>query len=291
MLIVSKHTGQLCNRIWSLLPLISYLEHTRSKALILYAREDYVTLFPALKKYCRINWLLFSDVQHTFVYKVLNCFFKSILRWIPNLHCSIKEIRRIGFYAIDGWEYRHDTSYILEQKSVILQLFAPSSDVQNKINGTLHAFDGLTVGVHIRRGDYREWCNGRYYYSDDVYIRIMQDLALEANRKGKDIRFLVCSNERFDAKQVKLQTLQIPDSDGITDLYALSLCDFIVAPPSSYSQWASFYGSVPLNVVLESTQKIFFEDFSPIEQLDTFANGNHLEFDEQNDFFTLIRHE
>lgn len=287
MLIVSKHTGQLCNRIWSLLPLISYLEHTKSKALIFYAREDYVNLFPALRTYCHIKWLLFSDLPHTLFYKSLNFLFKTILKWIPILNCSIREIKNFGLYAIDGWEYRHDASYIREEKLTILQIFAPSLKVQKKVRSTLRSFDGLTVGVHIRRGDYKEWCNGKYYYSDNVYIRIMHDLASEAKRIGKNIRFLICSNERFDIDQVNLHTLQIPNSDGITDLYALSQCDFIVAPPSSYSQWASFYGSVPLSVVLESTQKVEFDDFSSIEYLDTFANGNHLEFDEQHECFYI----
>lgn len=124
MLIVSKHTGQLCNRIWSLLPLISYLEHTKSRALILYAREDYVNLFPALKNYCRIKWLLSSNTPNTLGYRLLNRLAKTILKWIPSHNGRVADIKKIGLYAIDGWEYRHDTSYILEQKSAILQLFA-----------------------------------------------------------------------------------------------------------------------------------------------------------------------
>ena len=31
----------------------------------------------------------------------------------------------------------------------------------------------------------------------------------------------------------------------IGDLYSLAACDYIIGPPSTYTQWASFYGQVP----------------------------------------------
>ena len=27
----------------------------------------------------------------------------------------------------------------------------------------------LLIGVHIRRGDYKEWCGGKYYYENNLY--------------------------------------------------------------------------------------------------------------------------
>jgi len=35
----------------------------------------------------------------------------------------------------------------------------------------------------------------------------------------------------------------------IEDLYLLGYCDYIVGPNSSFSQWASFWGGVPLHVL------------------------------------------
>ena len=33
---------------------------------------------------------------------------------------------------------------------------------------------------------------------------------------------------------------------AVGDLYALARCDYIMGPPSTYTQWASFYGNAPL---------------------------------------------
>ena len=151
----------------------------------------------------------------------------------------------------------------------------------------MNDFEGITVGVHIRRGDYHEWCKGAYYYTDDVYIRIMHDLARDAVKRKLAIRFLLCSNEPLEIHQTDLSLIQIQDTDGVTDLYGLSRCDYIIGPPSTYSQWASFYGNVPLCLILSSEQKISFADFSPIIRLDTFADGRILQIDDQSDCFTI----
>jgi len=44
-------------------------------------------------------------------------------------------------------------------------------------------------------------------------------------------------------------SVQISDGDAANDIYLLSCCDYIVGPYSSFSQWASFVGQVPLHVV------------------------------------------
>ena len=33
---------------------------------------------------------------------------------------------------------------------------------------------------------------------------------------------------------------------AVEDLYALAGCDLLIGPPSTFTQWASFYGKVPL---------------------------------------------
>ena len=73
----------------------------------------------------------------------------------------------------------------------------------------------------------------------------------------------------------------IEKSDGITDLYALSRCDLIIGSPSSYSQWASFYGDVPLCLILRDKMNIIIDSFSKVVALDLFENGKRIILDEQ----------
>ncbi len=281
MLLISKHTGQLCNQIWSLLPIIAYMEHTQSKACIFNARKDYVDLFPALKKYERISWIHLCGPNPGKIWRKIT---KIVEKRVRPFEGALDKGQSAGIRQINGWDYRHDKSFIDEQKKQILPLFEPRIEVRYKINGTLTPFDGITVGVHVRRGDYKEWCGGAYYYSDEVYLRIMKNLAAEAEMQGVKIRFLICSNEPFDTKLTNLNTIRIPNADGITDLYGLASCDYIVGPPSSYSQWASFCGNVPLCLILEKEQKVLLKDFSPIVRMDTFADGKRLEMNEQERF-------
>jgi hypothetical protein len=43
----------------------------------------------------------------------------------------------------------------------------------------------------------------------------------------------------------------------IEDLYALASCDYIIGPPSTFSQWASFYGNVPRYMVNYKAEQFY----------------------------------
>ena len=42
----------------------------------------------------------------------------------------------------------------------------------------------------------------------------------------------------------------------VEDLYALAACDYVLGPVSSFTQWASFYGSKPLLHLRDSKDRI-----------------------------------
>ena len=42
----------------------------------------------------------------------------------------------------------------------------------------------------------------------------------------------------------------------VGDLYALARCDYIMGPPSTYTQWASFYGNHPMLSLDSGDQRI-----------------------------------
>ena len=236
MLLVTKYTGQLCNQLWSLLPIIAYAEQTDSKICLLNARKEYFNLFPALQRYKRIWWIHPCGENVGIIWRIIAFGLEKV---IPSFGGALEEVSCKGVRIIDGWEHHNDKSFIREQRKTLYFLFTPQPPVFKKIKKTLSEFNGITVGVHIRRGDYKKWWDGAYYYSDEEYIRIMQSLADEAKQKQKAIRFLICCNEPIDIQQNELNILQIPHTDGITDLYGLASCDYIIGPPSTYSQWAS----------------------------------------------------
>jgi hypothetical protein len=138
----------------------------------------------------------------------------------------------------------------------------------------------FTVGVHIRRGDYRTWRKGAYFFEDDVYNKQMANIEkqLKQQRGAKSVCFIICSNEKIELKNfypLNIQTL--PSSPSmIEDLEILSLVDFIIGPPSTFSMWASYVGHVPIHFILDKNETVEIKEFSPIIGFNLHKNGKTL---------------
>jgi hypothetical protein len=112
----------------------------------------------------------------------------------------------------------------------------------------------FVIGVHVRLGDYRGFLGGRFYYSHAQYGALMA--RAEAAFPSENVSFLVCSNEPVPRDAFPgLDVLHGPGHE-VEDLYALAACDRLIGPPSTYSAWASFYGSVPIYQVEDATSPV-----------------------------------
>lgn len=101
------------------------------------------------------------------------------------------------------------------------------------------------VGVHIRRGDYKTWQNGKYFYTFDDYQDLLERLIKNNN---EEFYFIICSDEKItsnDLPNIK-DCITVSSNFFITDLLVLSKCDLIIGPPSTFNAWASFIGQKPL---------------------------------------------
>ncbi len=119
----------------------------------------------------------------------------------------------------------------------------------------------LVVGVHIRHGDYRTHLGGRFFYEVPVYARLMADVA--ACHPGRRIAFLVCGNGRFTAADFPGLRVALGPGHLVQDLHALSRCDLVMGPPSSFSSWAAFHGQARYWMIEDPTQTASPERFIP----------------------------
>lgn len=121
------------------------------------------------------------------------------------------------------------------------------------------------IAVHIRRGDYKTWENGKYYFDDSVYIAIIkQALAFV----GKDCRILVFSNDpQLDRELYKrtFNDLFVSRLDERSDHYLMSRCQYIIGPPSSFSMWASYIGNTKFCHIRNAGDLITESSFSVCE--------------------------
>ena len=119
----------------------------------------------------------------------------------------------------------------------------------------------VLIGVHIRHGDYRTYCDSIMFYETHQYAKVMHSIA--AQFPGRKVAFLVCSDERQDPAVFAGLNVTISDNPAVVDMYALAGCNFIVGPSSSFSQWASFYGNVPLHILNYKAHEKF-RDHTPV---------------------------
>jgi hypothetical protein len=160
------------------------------------------------------------------------------------------------------------------------RIFRPKDEIMNKAKAMIAEMrksSDMIVGVHIRRGDYATWNDGRFFYELEEYHQFM--LRLQELYHDRRVSFFISSNEEFalDAFQdCNCRRFGQEPSGAVLDLYTLSLCDRIIGPFSSYSRWASFIGEVPLCFLESKDQQFTEESFSKIVDYFHFENGKEI---------------
>jgi len=110
------------------------------------------------------------------------------------------------------------------------------------------------VGVHMRHGDYREFRQGAFFFDAAQYRAWIEEI--RSTFSDDDPTFLLCSDEPQDPTAFGGLPVTFSRLGPVEELFALSFCDLIVGPPSSFSLWASFYGGVPILRLRNAEQRV-----------------------------------
>jgi hypothetical protein len=150
--------------------------------------------------------------------------------------------RRLVFVA--GWQLRASGAFARQRKE-LRRVFSPAEAHVSAAGAAVaqaRTASPVVVGVHRRRGDYRAWRDGRYLFDDNQYAAVMRRMR---ELLGGDVAFLLCSDEPLPARAFAGLSVYPGPGRPIEDLHALSLCDRLIGPPSTFGSWASFMGEVP----------------------------------------------
>jgi len=162
---------------------------------------------------------------------------------------------------IYGWKFR-EPKLTHKHAQKIRDFFKPTNEInrviEEKVSRIRNDYD-LLIGVHIRRGDYDKWKGGKYLYSQRDYLKFM--LKISELYPSSNIVFLICSNENVDSCIFESLSIEVMDASPIEDLYTLSECDLLIGPPSTFTQWASFYGEKPLLHIYSLSDSLTTQDF------------------------------
>lgn len=171
---------------------------------------------------------------------------------------------------VQGWEVRFYDLF-LKYADEIRDLFCFHDDVVHAVDPLIEDGDKtIRVGLHVRRGDYIRWNNGRYFFSDNQYAAVAARIA--ALHPGQKVTFYVCSNNPDLDQEVYRRTLPdagwiFPKGNPAEDLCLLSRCDMLAGAPSTFSLVAAFYRDLPLYWIFDAAAPVTESSFGHFAEL------------------------
>ena len=156
--------------------------------------------------------------------------------------------------VVSGWFVRYYDLF-LKYRDEICELFTLDDQYTAPVKAKMQEAeqnsqdDILRLGVHIRRGDYAQWRDGQFFFSDEVYADHINRFA--DMHPGKALHVYLSTNdpsvneEHFQKLCPKVCIHHLQGS-APEDLFMLSECDYLIGPPSTFSMVAAMYRDIPL---------------------------------------------
>ena len=290
MILAYDTPGQLGNQLWAYSNLIAVAKEYNVSVIIIFQQNYYKLLDAAALQIAKRNGVYVLDAgsyQGRIIRKLSDVFFKNnngfLAKGLPVTIVEdgsvalqkIIEKSRQRLYIVNAWEQRIHTSSFLKENDFIRSVILPEADSRKKaaerIELLRQKFD-VIVAVHIRRGDYKTFLDGTYYFEDDVYLHKMEQI--NHLLTPAKVVFAIFSNEKIDIKNFStINTSFSNDNTPIGDMWGISLCDYILGPLSTFSMWASFWHNVPLLFIEKNTVIHSMEMFRPVIAQDVQKSG------------------
>jgi hypothetical protein len=279
MLIITGKYGELSNRLFTFANVIAFAVENEL-SVINPAFEEYACWFRSMQKniLCRYpakeaiaksggksGHLLYRMFNYLIrLYAKVKLFPSVRLGWqghfafeAPENAELIDKMRMAPLSFLDGF-YFQDSGNFIKHSEAIREFFRPSPVIEEKVSQFIseeRKHGSILVGVHIRQGDYMTHSRGLMYYSTQEYIAVMRKIV--SLFIGHSVKLIICSNERQESETFREFTFQFGPGHFIEDLYVLAKCDYIVGAPSTFTQWASFYGRVPKYMINYKNEQFY----------------------------------
>lgn len=277
MRVISDAPGQTCNRLWSYVASVAWCVVEKQKMMILFY-DEVVEDFPS---FLHCPFIYFPLWNKWLLEKCNGWKYYKGISWRIKFDHKKTWDRISSFLGFtNGWQTRQDSRYLQQALPKLKEIFRPREAITHRAEemiANIRKSSDIIIGIHIRRGDYATWHNGRFFYDLEDYHQFM--IRLQNLYKNRRVTFFISSNENFDVayfEGCKCKRFGKEPSGAVLDLYTLSLCDRIIGPFSSYSRWASFIGEVPLCFTESKDQQFTEESFSKIVDFFHFENGKEI---------------
>jgi len=167
---------------------------------------------------------------------------------------------RVLFLA--GYVYRANEAFAKHAEAIRLQL-RPWPEVDRRAEEYVAekrgALGATLVGVHIRHGDYRTYCDGQFFFTADQYAeRLRQLSASDPQRRWK---FIVCSDEPQPSSAFAGLDVSLHQGSAREDMTVLGKCDYVLGTESTFVRMAAFLGNKPMWQMVDMTAPISLDCF------------------------------
>lgn len=288
-IIVEREYGQLGNRLHTQANLLAFCIENRINLFNL-SFSEYAKLFQGKDGHRPDLWISKRDVL-SFVVNLrwIESFLKKVSRsdkWLRRLSpwitvhslndeeaissiglkdvaavsqsCRILVLRSWNVSCPDEIENQDE-----EVKSILKPVVSFRNKAESFVGNLRREFDTL-VGVHARRGDYKNYMQGKFFYSWEQYASWIRQAHEVLQSDRAKVGFLICSDENSPTNLMQdLSAYQTKSQNPIEDLHSLSLCDYLMGPQSSFGTWASWHGDVPRLILKQSTRITSRKQFEP----------------------------
>lgn len=267
-MIILHAEGQTANKFFSYLKYLGNSFETNEKIVVL-SPDISLQHYPNLKYSNQITFPLYFEFISRIIGYEKNI--KSLHYLFGNKY--ITKLLRVVFKIIPGVRFIIEPTGANKSKNhhkhatEIKKILTPSEHIIQSVEVVFNEkkiTHQIICGVHIRYGDYKTFQGGKYYYSAKQYHSKMKEI--KNIFPDKNIAFFISSNEKVDLSVFSdCDCFTIPNSNAAKDLYGLSVADYIIGPPSTFSGWASYYGNTALYFIEDIEKKIekcsFFQIF------------------------------
>jgi hypothetical protein len=271
MLVVTERYGQLSNRLYALTPFIGFAIQQKIR-LVCFSFGEYQSRYPNINTHPQLSFIQLPMrilkplrlAQTASSSAFPNGFWRLVsFSDEGNNHkvLSVSELTN-PLCFLDPW---HHPKYSLSdnEASIVRRIFTVDDEIRSAVSRFIASHEGLFkkkfIAIHVRRGDYQYYNNGKWFYSNQDYNNIVTKSMLALReRYGRDFAVVVCSND----PTVYLDgCIRSPFDDPFCDQELLSRASFIIGPPSTYSHWASFMGNTKICSVTNPSDNIGINDF------------------------------
>lgn len=208
---------------------------------------------------------------------------KQPLIYKNNLYSKILETEKENWYLYNqkGFNYKklperdnmclcgyfQSEKFFLKCKNEIKNLFFFPEYIKKDVNNQMSKFKKKTVGVHLRRGDYKKEIHKTIHPIQSI------DYIIKAKSffNHSEVDFILFTDD-FEtvSKEININNFHLlKNSSEIHDLYALSQCDSIIMANSSFSWWGSYLGKKKEKVI---APKLWFGKDGPYPYDDIYKD-------------------